>query len=61
MDKKILGNLVAYVPPIIYVIYTFMTHQKNTGVDWTEVIIAAIIAMISSAAGKQIKNKGEVE
>jgi len=58
MDNKLLGNFIIYFPPIAYIAFTLVTHHKGEGIDWTEVILAAIIGVVSSAIGKRIKNKG---
>ncbi len=61
MDKTILGNFIIYFPTAAYVLYTIMAKEPNTGIDWTQVVLAAGIAILSSMLGKYIKNKGEVE
>ena len=61
MDKKILGNFIIYFPPIAYMAFSLVLKKENTGIDWTSVVITGLIAMVSSAIGKRIKNKGEVE
>ncbi len=61
MDKKILGNFIIYFPTIAYIAFTIVTKEENSGIDWTQCVIAGLIAIISGAIGKQIKNKGEVE
>ncbi len=62
MNKnQLLGNIVSYLPIALYLIYTISTREKNSGIDWTEIIIAAVIAMISTSIGNRIKNKGKVE
>lgn len=61
MDKKILGNFIIYFPTIAYLAFTIVTKKENSGIDWTSVVIAGLIGMISFAIGKRIKSKGEVE
>ena len=61
MDKKILGNFIMYFPTIAYIAFTIVMKKENSGINWTSVIIAGLIGMISHAVGKRIKNKGEVE
>lgn len=59
--RQLLGNIVSYLPIGLYLIYTFSTSEKNSGIDWTKIIVAAVIAMISTSIGNRIKNKGNVE
>jgi uncharacterized membrane protein YjjB (DUF3815 family) len=61
MDKKILGNFIIYFPAIAYIAYTIVAKEENSEIDWTAVVIAACISLISNAIGRQIKNKVEVE
>lgn len=61
MDKKILGNFIIYFPTIAYIAYILVTKEKHSDVDWTRVVIAVLISIISRAIGTRIKNKGEVE
>ncbi len=61
MDKKILGNFIIYFPPIAYIIYTLATKGDETGINWTQVVITGIIALVSNSIGRRIKNQGEVE
>ena len=41
--------------------FSLVLKKENTGIDWTSVVITGLIAMVSGAIGKRIKNKGEVE
>ncbi len=50
-----------YFPAIAYIAFTIVTKEQDTGIDWTQCLIAGLIAIISGAIGKQIKNKGDVE
>lgn len=61
MDKKILGNFVIIFPPVAHVIYTFVMKEPGTGIDLISVGITVLIAIISGAIGRRIKNKGEVD
>ena len=61
MDKKILGNFIIYFPTIAYLTYIMVMKKENSGIDWTSVVIAGLIGMVSNVIGKKIKNKGEVE
>ncbi|WP_298903833.1 hypothetical protein [uncultured Psychroserpens sp.] len=61
MDKKILGNFIIYFPTIAYIAYTIVIKEKGSGIDWTAIVIAGFISMISYAIGNRIKNKGEIE
>ncbi|MDY2588083.1 hypothetical protein [Winogradskyella aquimaris] len=61
MDNKLLGNFIIAFPTAAYITYTILMKNPNSGIDWTSVVISGLIAMVSYAIGKKIKNKGEVE
>lgn len=60
-NRELLGILASVGPAAIYIIYTFVTKETNSGIDWTEVLIAGILGIVGKALGDQIKNKGKVE
>tara|TARA_B100000378_G_scaffold276888_1_gene275780 strand:- start:426 stop:611 length:186 start_codon:yes stop_codon:yes gene_type:complete len=61
MDKKILGNFIIYFPIIAYFAFRAVIKDENSEINWTSIIIGALIGMISYAVGTRIKNNGEVE
>ncbi|GAB4160717.1 MAG: hypothetical protein Tsb0033_17090 [Winogradskyella sp.] len=61
MDNKILGNFIIAFPPAAYITYTIVMKEPNSGIDWPSVVLSGLIAMVSYAIGKRIKNKGEAE
>ena len=60
MDKKILGNFIIYFPIIAYFAFRAVIKDENSEINWTSIIIGALIGMISYAVGTRIKNNGEV-
>ncbi|PIQ15610.1 MAG: hypothetical protein COW67_07555 [Flavobacteriales bacterium CG18_big_fil_WC_8_21_14_2_50_32_9] len=56
-NRKLIGNLVAYIPLLIYLIYTVATMEPNSGISWSNVLIAGVIGVVSSTIATKIKNK----
>jgi len=56
-NRKLIGNLVAYIPLLMYLVYTIATMEPDSGIDWSNVLIAAVIGIISSTIATKIKNK----
>ncbi len=61
MDNKLLGNFIIAFPTAAYITYTVVMKEPNTGIDWTSVVLAGLISVVSYAIGTRIKNKGEAE
>ena len=60
MNKNVLANIVSIAPVVLYNAYTLSVKEPNSGIDYSQVLIAAIIAMISFGIGNNIRNKGKV-
>ncbi|MBW6484345.1 MAG: hypothetical protein K0B10_14980 [Vicingaceae bacterium] len=56
-NRKLIGNIVAYVPMLLYLVYTVATMKPDSGINWSNILIAGIIGMVFGTIGTKIKNK----
>jgi hypothetical protein len=61
MKRNLIANIISIAPVILYNAYTLGTKEPNSGIDFSQVIMSALIAMISFGIGNNIKNKGKVQ
>lgn len=58
-------NFIAYsvmiAPLLAYSIYCYMTREVSDEIDWSQVLIASIIAGVFYNVGLKIKNKGKAQ
>ncbi|WP_313805649.1 hypothetical protein [Flavobacterium sp.] len=59
--NSIIANIVAFGPVIAFNIYFFSTKTPGSGIDFSAVIYSGIIAMISFALAKSIREKGKAK
>ncbi|MBU3028082.1 hypothetical protein Q4603_07070 [Zobellia galactanivorans] len=59
--RNLIANIVAFAPPILYIVYTSLTRQPNSKIDWMEVLTVMLIAILASVLGKKIRDKGKAK
>ena len=55
--KNNLITIASYAPVIIYIVYSSLTREPNSGINWIEVVTAALLGGVGNAIGNRMKNK----
>ncbi|WP_289064231.1 hypothetical protein [uncultured Zobellia sp.] len=55
--KNNLITIASYTPVIIYIVYSSLTREPNSGINWIEVVTAALLGGVGNAIGNRMKNK----
>ncbi|MDO6818983.1 hypothetical protein [Zobellia sp. 1_MG-2023] len=55
--KNNLITIASYAPVIIYMVYSSLTREPNSGINWIEVVTAALLGGVGNAIGNRMKSK----
>ena len=55
--KNNLITIASFAPVIIYIVYSSLTREPSSGINWVEVVTAALLGGIGNAIGNKMKNK----
>ena len=54
--KNNLITIASYLPVIIYLVYSSLTREPNSGINWIEVVTVGLLGGVGTAIGNRMKN-----